>query len=266
MIPKSITFFCLILLFSVSNTAKAQLGFSSEIGFFVGSTGFQSDYGESKNISSDINSGNGIGIVHFINFAVDDKGYFNNSSFFSDRFKLRTELSYSKSDFAYTGRWIEGNPSLAKEKLKAMYGNSTIANIGVQLEFFPWSIRNFIENIGSWGPFISLGTQYSFYNTKAESTLGALGTDLTTFAKYLTPTDDRPFGFSSESKSVFSIVSGFGTRYKISDSSDLMAEFRMQYYFSDWVDGLKPNPDVYKENKTNDILVWFNFGYIYSLQ
>jgi hypothetical protein len=45
-----------------------------------------------------------------------------------------------------------------------------------------------------------------------------------------------------------------------------MVDLRLQYYFSDWVDGLKPNPDLYKENKANDWLVWFNVGYIYYLQ
>lgn len=259
-------FFCTYLLFVFSNEANAQFGFSSEIGFFVGSVGFQSDYGEGSDIASDINSGFGIGVVHFVNFAVDDRGYFNNSTYFSDRFKLRTELSYSKSDFKYAGRWIEGNPSLAKQQLAAMNGNTTLSNFSMQLEFFPRSIRDFTENVGSLGPYICFGAQYSFYTTEAKSSLGIPGTAQTTFPKYLTPTDDRPFGFSSESKSVFSIVSGIGLRYKIAESSDLMLELRGQYYFSDWVDGLKPNPDVYKENKTNDYLLWLSVGYVYSLR
>jgi hypothetical protein len=45
-----------------------------------------------------------------------------------------------------------------------------------------------------------------------------------------------------------------------------MVDLRLQYYFSDWVDGLKPNPELYKENKANDWLVWLNVGYIYYLQ
>ena len=258
-------FFCLSLLFVFSNEVKAQFGYSSEIGFFVGSVGFQSDYGESKNLSADINSGFGFGLVHFINFAMDDRGYFNNISYFSDRIKLRTELSYSKSNFQYSGRWIEGKPSLGKQQLQAMSGNSAVTNIGMQLEFFPWSIRDFTENIGSFAPFITLGAQYSFYNTKVQSTMGPLGTPLTTFPKYLTATDDRPYGFSSESSSVFSAVTSLGTRYKLTPLSDLMVDLRVQYYFSDWVDGLKPNPNLYKENKANDWLVWFNVGYIYYL-
>jgi hypothetical protein len=43
-----------------------------------------------------------------------------------------------------------------------------------------------------------------------------------------------------------------------------MIDLRFQYYFSGgWTN---PNPEIYKENKANDWLVWFNVGYIYYLQ
>jgi hypothetical protein len=66
-----------------------------------------------------------------------------------------------------------------------MKGSTAVTNIGVQLEYFPFSIRDFTARIGSLGPFISLGSQFSYYNATAYSTLG-LGTPLTTFPKYLT--------------------------------------------------------------------------------
>jgi hypothetical protein len=135
----------------------------------------------------------------------------------------------------------------------------------MQLEFYPLSIRDFSETIGSFAPFISLGAQYSFYNTKVESTLGPLGTPLTTFPKYLDPSDGRPYGFSSESNAIFTLVTSVGTRYKLAPLSDLMVDLRLQRFFSDWVDGLNPNPDIYKENKAKDWLVWFNVGYIYYI-
>jgi hypothetical protein len=93
-----------------------------------------------------------------------------------------------------------------------------------------------------------------------------LGTDENTFFKYLDPSEGRSYGFSTEGGSVWSIVSSVGTRYKLAPLSDLMVDLRFQYYFSNWVDGLNPNPDMYKENKANDWLVWFNVGYIYYLQ
>ncbi len=54
--------------------------------------------------------------------------------------------------------------------------------------------------------------------------LGPLGTPLTTFPKYLTPTDGRPYGFSNEGGTVWSVVSSVGTRYKLAPLSDLMVD------------------------------------------
>ena len=264
---KSILFFC-IFLFGISNIGNAQLGFSSEIGVIAGPVAFQSDYGEKYNLSTNLgNTGYGIGIIHYLNFSFDAQcNCFTAENYFNDHFKLRNELSYNKTELGHYGKWVEGRNSLGKEQLIAMNGSSAVTNIGIQLEFFPLSIRDFTETIGSWAPFISLGGQYSFYNSEVFSTMGPLGTPLTTFPKYLVPTDNRLYGYSSEGASVWSIVSSVGTRYKLSPLSDLMVDLRLQYYFSDWVDGLKPNPDLYKENKANDWLVWLNVGYIYYLQ
>lgn len=264
MISKSFLFLCICLLLGVSNMAKAQLRFSHEIGVIVGPVAFQSDYGERQDLSTNTrNSGFGIGLVHFINFASDERGYFTKDNFFNDHFKIRSELSYNKTKLNHFGQWVEGTPSLGKQQLKAMHGTAAVTNIGIQLEFFPFSIQRFTEKIGSWTPFVSLGGQYSFYNVKTASTLGSLGTPLTTFPKYLTPSSGRSYGFLDGSRSIFSIVTSVGARYKLSSISDLMVDIRWQYYFSDWVDGLNPNPNLYKENRSNDSLVWFNLGYIY---
>ena len=267
MYSKSIIFFC-ILLFGISNTSNAQYGFSHEIGVIAGPVAFQSDFGERYDLSTNAgNTGYGIGIIHYLNFSYTaDCNCFTPETYFNDHFKLRSELSYNKTDLDHFGQWVEGKNSLGKQQLIAMNGNTSVTNIGMQLEFFPWSIRDFTARIESWGPFISLGGQFSFYNAKVSSTMGPLGTPLTTFPKYLVPTDDRPYGYSTEGGSVWSVVSSVGTRYKLAPLSDLMVDLRLQYYFSDWVDGLKPNPALYKENKANDWLVWFNVGYIYYLQ
>jgi hypothetical protein len=266
MIPKSFTFICILLL-GFSNPTRAQYGFSHEIGIIAGPVAFQSDYGERNDLSTNTgNTGFGIGIIHYLNFSYTAScNCYTPETYFNDHFKLRSELSYNKTNFNNFGKWIEGESTLGKEQLKAMYGSSSLINVGAQLEFFPWSIRDFSSTTQSWAPFISLGGQISYYSTKVDSTLGDLGNSLTTFPKYLTSTDDRTYGFSSENGLVFSIVYSVGTRYKLSPLSDLMVDLRFQYYFSDWVDGLKPNPDIYTENKANDWLVWFNVGYIYYI-
>jgi hypothetical protein len=256
-----------ILLFGYSNTANAQFGFSHEIGAIVGPVAFQSDYGERQDLSTNAgNSGYGIGLIHYLNFSYKAEcDSYTPETYFNDHFKLRSELSYNKTNLEHFGQWIEGKNSLGKEQLRAMSASTSVTNVGIQLEYFPWSIRDFTATIGSFAPFISLGGQFSFYAVETSSTMGPLGTPLTTFPKYLTPSDGRSYGFSTEGNTVWSVVSSVGTRYKLSPLSDLMVDLRLQYYFSDWVDGLNQNKDLYKENKANDWLVWLNVGYIYYL-
>ena len=268
MTPKSAILFC-FLLFGFSNVASAEFGFSHEIGAIAGPVAFQSDYGERYNLSTNAgNTGYGIGIIHYLNFSYEAEcNCYTPETYFNDHFKLRSELSYNKTELKNFGEWV-GPTKTSKEadQLRAMRGSASVTNIGMQLEYFPFSIRRFTSTMGSLGPFISLGGQFSFYSPKATSTMGPLGTPLTTFPKYLVPSDGRPMGLSSEGGTVWSVVSSVGTRYKLAPLSDLMVDLRFQYYFSDWVDGNNPNKTLFKENKANDWLVWFNVGYIYYLQ
>ena len=268
MTPKSIIFFCL-LLFGISNIANAQFGFSHEIGVIAGPVAFQSDYGERHDLTTNAgNTGYGVGIIHYMNFSYTAEcNCYTRETYFNDHFKLRSELSYNNTDLEHFGEWVDPSRTrLGADQLRAMRGSTAVTNIGMQLEFFPYSIRDFTETIESFAPFVSLGGQFSFYNAEAWSTMGPLGTPLTTFPKYLVPSDGRPNGFSTEGGSVWSVVASIGTRYKLAPLSDLMVDFRLQYYFSNWVDGLNPDPTIYKENKANEWLVWFNVGYIYYLQ
>ncbi len=268
MASKSLILFC-FLFFGISNQANAQFGFSHEIGVIVGPVAFQSDYGVRHDLSTNAgNTGYGIGIIHYLNFSYKaDCNCYTPETYFNDHFKLRSELSYNKTELRNFGKWVAPDKTgLGADQLRAMRGSTSVTNIGMQLEYFPWSIRDFTSRIESWGPFISLGGQFSFYSPKAWSTMGPLGTPLTTFPKYLVPSDGSPMGLSSEGGTVWSIVSSVGTRYKLAPLSDLMVDLRWQYYFSDWVDGNNPNKQLFKENKSNDWLVWFNVGYIYYLQ
>ncbi len=262
-------FYILLILLGFSNKINAQLGFSHEVGIIAGPIAFQSDYGKRNDTKTNAgNTGLGIGIIHYINFSyAAECNCYTPETYFNDHFKLRSELSYNKTELEHFGKWVAAErTSLAADQLRAMKGSTQLTNIGMQLEYFPLSIRDFTARTGSIGPFISLGAQFSYYNAKAYSTLGPLGTPLTTYPKYLTPSDNRPYGFSTESNSVWSVVSSIGTRYKLTPLRDLMIDLRFQYFFSNWVDGLNPNPDIYKENKANDWLVWLNVGYIYYLQ
>lgn len=259
----------LFVFLGFSNKTNAQFGFSHEIGIIAGPVAFQSDYGERYNLDTNAgNTGVGIGLIHYINFSYKAEcNCYVPETYFNDHFKLRSELSYNKTNLEHFGQWVApDHTGLGADQLRAMKGSTAVANIGMQLEYFPLSIRDFTSRIGSLGPFISLGGQFSQYDAKVSSTMGPLGTPLTTFPKYLTPTDNRPYGFSTETGTVWSVISSVGTRYKLTPLQDLMVDLRFQYFFSNWIDGLNPNPDIYKENKANDWLVWFNVGYIYYLQ
>ena len=258
--PKYILATCLLLC-SFANKAVAQFGFSHEVGVIVGPVAFQSDYGERHDFKTNMgNTGFGIGIIHYMNFSYRaDCNCYAPETYFNDHFKLRSELSYNKTKLEHFGEWVkDSRQTLFANQLRAMKGEATVTDIGMQLEYFPFSIRDFSASIGGWAPFISLGAHFCFYDPKAYSEIGPLDTPLSTPTKYLGAT-------TNDGGTVWSIVGSVGTRYKLTELSDLMVDLRLQYYFSDWVDGLRPDPDVYKENKANDWNVWFNVGYIYYL-
>lgn len=252
----------ILLILSISlNMSKinAQLGFGHEIGIIAGPVMFMSDYGIRGELETNLgNTGFGVGIIHYLNFSYDPGcNCYKGQNFFNDHFKLRSEISYNKTSLQHYGKWAEKDNVLGRQ-LAAMRGEASVLNLGMQLEYYLYSIRDFEASIGKFGPFASLGFQYSRYTPKAWSLLGPLGLPETTWPKYQN-------AFTNQAGSTWSVVASVGTRYKLTTKSDLLVDIRWQQYFSDWVDGLRPDPAVYKENKANDWLVWLNFGYIYYL-
>jgi len=256
-IAQILFFFCII------TKVNAQFGFSHELGVIAGPVAFQSDYGQRYDFSTNAgNTGYGIGIIHYLNFSYKAEcNCYTPETYFNDHFKLRSEFSYNKTDLQHFGEWVDSKKtSLIANQLRAMRGSTAVTNVGMQLEYYPFSIRDFTARIGSFAPFISLGGQFCFYKPTSYSKLGpGLGSLATvTPIKYID-------AFDTKGATVWSIVSSVGTRYKLTELSDLILDLRLQYYFSNWVDGLNPNPEIYKENRANDWNVWLNFGYIYYL-
>lgn len=248
------------LLFGSINSATAQFGLSHEIGIIAGPVALQSDYGERYDFSTNSgNTGIGIGLIHYLNFAYNPEcNCLRPYTYFNDHFKLRTELSYNKTKLKHFGEWVAPErTSVSAQQLRDMRGSTAVTNIGMQIEYFPWSIRDFTASDGSFGPFISLGAQYSQYSPEAYSVTGPL-TILNTPEKYRD-------AYTNDDGNTWSVVTSVGSRYKLTELSDLIVDLRFQYYFSNWVDGLSPDPAKYPENKANDWLVWFNVGYIYYL-
>lgn len=255
---KKLLFSILLAITSVL-PSNAQFGFSHEIGAIIGPVSFRSDYGVRENSETNFgNTGIGIGLIHYLNFAYRaDCNCYRPETYFNDHFKLRSEISWNKTNLQHYGKWVDKGSDTAQQ-LRAMQGKTAVTNVGVQLEFFPLSIREFSYSIGKLAPFVSLGAQYSYYKPEAWSEIDRIDVPGVLPTKYIG-------GVSNDDGSTFSIVSSVGTRYKLTTLSDLMIDLRWQYYFSDWVDGLNPDPTIYKENKANDWNVWLNVGYIYYL-
>jgi outer membrane protein W len=250
-----------IFLFGCIIPAFPQSGIVHEVGVITGRIEFRSDYGQRDNTQTNLNNmGFGIAIVDYLNFSYND----NSRSYFKEHFKVRSELSYSKTNLKHYGDWVTGT-SIGAKQLEAMRGSTQLINLGFQLEYYFRDIHDYENTIGSFAPYISLGGQVGYYTATATSTLGALGNIATTYPKYLIPSDGRPHGYSNESKAVTSEVLNIGTRYKLNRMSDLVLDLRVQYFNSDWVDGLNPNKEIYTENKYNDWLTFIGVGYIYYL-
>ena len=266
-IKKLIIPFALLLSMQLS---YSQLGFSHEVGVIAGPVAYQSDFGVRSDFETNAgNTGIGLGIIHYINFAYRaDCNCYTTDKYFNDHFKLRSEIAWNKSKLEHFGEWVE--PDKTSENADRLRGHSGEAqnwDIGMQLEFFPRSIREFSAGVYSFAPFLSLGAHYVSYNPSAYTNyVSSDFSNLNTVGDIDDPSNFysrwEPGSISDASGSTWSIVSSVGTRYKLTILSDLMIDLRFQYFFSDWTDGLNHQ---LPSNKANDWMVWLNFGYIYYL-
>lgn len=255
-----------LFLFAGMQSGFSQLGFSHEIGAIVGPVQFRSDFGIRNDGGTNFgNSGYGIGLVHYINFAYRaDCNCYSTDTYFNDHFKLRSEISFNKTKLDHHGQWAEGSSEDAA-KLRGHTGEANNFDIGMQLEYFPLSIRDFQSFSYRLAPFISLGAHYTSYNPKAYTSYvnpstGIADNNILNASNFWTPWE--PGSIDPASGSAWSMVTSVGVRYKLTALSDLMLDLRLQTYFSDWIDGLNHQLE---SNKNNDYLLWLNVGYIYYL-
>lgn len=260
----------LIVCLSV-NFSFAQLGFSHEIGAIVGPVAFQSDFGVRHDFETNAgNTGIGIGIIHYINFAYRaDCNCYSADTYFNDHFKLRSEISWNYTKLNHFGKWVDASRTSANaERLRKHSGVAQNFDVGMQLEYFPKSIRAFQAFSYSFAPFVSLGAHYVDYNPRVFTNYNG-STNINDMRNFYSGwvnaavpnTRVDPF-LDNEGGSTWSVVGSVGTRYKLTILSDLMLDLRWQYYFNNFIDGLDHN---LPSNKANDWLVWLNFGYIYYL-
>lgn len=252
---KKLVIFILLVSFTNSN---AQLDLSHEFGFFTGPVVFQSDYGESSHLPSSTATSFGIAAVHYLSFYGNNYNWRNGASYFSDHFKLRTEISYYfNNSFEHKGRYVDQGNAVA-EQLKAMTGKTKIFNIGTQLEYYFKNLEDYgllFNTVDRFAPYISAGVQYNSFDPEVTNTPDG-GLDVGNLpAKwqdniYLNP------------DTTFSLTFGLGTRYKL-DRFDVVADGRFQYFLSDKIDGLD---QVDGSSKNNDTLILFSVGVVFALE
>ena len=275
----NLNFKCFLVVFialALTQSSFSQLGFSHEIGVIVGPVQFRSDYGQRLNEETNIgNTGIGIGLIHYINFSYRaDCNCYTADTYFNDHFKLRSEISWNQTELDHFGRWVD--PSLDSElanQLRAHSGQATNLDVGMQLEYFPLSIRAFSVHRGAWAPFVSLGAHYTTSSPEAYTNYVRPGQTQSNNDPFdprniYTPwvrefqNGNEEYPIDLDEINAWSVVTSLGVRYKLTILSDLMLDLRFQYYFSDWIDGFNHK---LPSNKFNDVLVWLNFGYIYYL-
>jgi len=255
---------------------NAQLGFSHEIGAIIGPVEFRSDFGSRNNEETNLgNSGIGIGLIHYINFAYRaDCNCYSADTYFNDHFKLRSEISWNYTVLDHHGEWVAPDKtSINADRLRTHHGVAENFDIGMQLEYFPKSIRSFQAFAYKFAPFVSLGVHYTSSSPQGSTDYGDNNiynaNNIYSYwysdDRYLpsVPTGQtREYPINLDQRSDWSMVTSVGVRYKLTVLSDLMLDLRWQLYFNDWIDGFNHKLSY---NKFNDWLIWLNFGYIYYL-
>lgn len=272
-------------LFLFSNNSYSQLGFSHEIGVIAGPVEFRSDFGSRFDEATNLgNSGIGIGLIHYINFAYRaDCNCYSTDTYFNDHFKLRNEISWNYTKLDHHGEWVAPDKTSDNSwRLRGHHGVAENFDIGTQLEWFPRSIRSFQAFSYLLAPYVSLGIHYTSSSPQASSTyvdpnpgpnqtvgnvfdprnIYSYWYEDPTFLPPVQPGETRQYPIDPSNRGDWSMVTSVGVRYKIGVLSDLLLDLRWQLYFNDWVDGFNHKLSY---NKFNDWLIWLNVGYVYYL-
>lgn len=259
------TYYKLIVLIFVISFSKsfAQFNWTHEMGVVLGPVTMQTDYGERYHLPSSTPTTFGVGIVHYLSFYGSNYNWRNGASYFSDHFKVRSEISYFlNKNLEHKGRYIEPNDEFAA-KLRAMKGSTKILNLGVQLEYYFKNLEDYgllFNTSDKFAPYVSLGVQYSSFTPTFSTSYGS--------GDYLADPTILPRPWQKDAiyprnDQAFSFTASAGTRYKM-NNFDLVFDARWQYFFSDRIEGLDAPRDV-SGSRFNDTLIFFSVGAVFNL-
>ena len=248
--------FLLFLIIGANIKVSAQI--YHEVGVMAGPVSFRGDYGlrgDTETISENI--GFGFGINHYFNFAYTDFI----SQYPRQHFKVRSSLIYHSTSLNHYGAIAE-KQNQAGLQLRSMFGEANVLEVGSGIEYYLMRIRDYERYAGVFTPYAGVGLNIVYYSPVAGTTLeDGLGLPDTTFPTFLAEPGDEP-AFTNQSNVTVSANFQGGMKYRVTRKSDLFVELRWHYYYSDFIDGLKP---IGPQNKYNDWMFWLTFGYIYNL-
>jgi len=234
----------------ISISAFSQT-FMHEVGIFMGPVSTQTDYGERGDFKSNTgNIGLSVGLTHTLSF-------YNGRSYLEENLRMRTEFSYASTNLKYYGAYVDpADTSVAANQLRGMKGKTQYSNIGIQFELNAINIQKRNGDINFYG---TVGGMYSMGSATVSSTLGNVNTS-GILPIFLTDDVDE---FRNDKFNTFAMTAGFGVNFDLGRNSRIFAEYRNQFFFSDWVDGL--NAKNFEPNKKNDAAAQLSFGIAFYL-
>jgi len=255
---KNFPVFLFLLLFTIGIKSEVYGQLFHEVGIMAGPVSFRGDYGlrgDTETLNNNI--GFGFGFNHYLNFAYSDFI----TDFPRQHIKVRSSLLYHSTSLRHYGA-LADKDNQAGLQLRSMFGEANVLELGSGIEYYLMRIRDFERNPGSLTPYAGLGLNIVYFTPVADTSLEeGLGLPETTFPTFLAGPGQEP-AFSNQSDITFSANFQGGIKYRINDKSDILAELRWHYYFSDFVDGLEP---IGPQNKNNDWMFWLTVGYTYIL-
>ena len=239
---------------------NAQSNANLEAGVSLGFASFQTDFGERGDWDSTFkNRGLAVGAVLYLNFFNRDPVLSGPVSWGQQHFKLKAEVSYLQANLEHYGIYAKEDTADGA-KLRSMTGKSTVINFGTILEYHPFPIPDFISGSNrKISPYFGLGVMAGFSNPTIETSTG----DWEANPTLLIDAYQVDGAIDVSSSLALSLMLSGGLRFKLDDNDSLMLDMRWQYFASDFIDGLDPDPELVP-NKHDDWLYYLNFGYIHK--
>lgn len=249
---------CFVFLFFFFANSHAQSRFSHEAGLNFGIASFQTDMGLSTEFAAANQATLAFGISYYLKFFGSQYNWRSGSSYFSEHFKLKAELSYmNNTNIGFEGEVGEK----MQETLDNMKAQVKLYNVGLNLEYYFLELEDyssFYRSSGSINPFITAGLHYSYSQPDILVNDRSIKDDIEPHEGLIEKWQEGAVFLEPEN--IFSATAGAGVRFGL-DALDFSVEGRYQYYFSDVVEGLNAPDDP--GNKSNDSMVFVNVGVIY---